>query len=269
MDLRFPHHENEIAQAEAATGKPFAHIWMHIGLLTVDGEKMSKSLGNIVNVKDILKRWDAEVIRMFFAQAHYRSPPDFSESALHDIHQSLNRIYRAKEQLEKYADPAVEMGKKEALNPDQKIYLDAITALEHGFEMAMDDDFNTPKAFAEIFSFITQTNRYFNTDSAPLPSLCSYALQTLESIGGVLTLFQPTTQKSMSRKDFEKLTILAQQFAVDSTSDREEILHRLLHRREKARQEKDWKTADNIRTGLEKLGYEIQDTSEGPVWRKK
>ena len=82
MDLRFPHHENEIAQAEAATGKQFAKYWMHIGLLTINGEKMSKSLGNIVNVKDLLKTWDPEVIRMFFAQTHYRSPPDFNEKAL-------------------------------------------------------------------------------------------------------------------------------------------------------------------------------------------
>jgi cysteinyl-tRNA synthetase len=269
MDLRFPHHENEIAQAEAATGKPFAHIWMHIGLLTVDGEKMSKSLGNIVNVKDILKREDAESIRMFFTQAHYRSPPDFSEQALQDIHQSLTRIYRAKEQLEKYAAPSVKIGKKEALTPDQKTYFDAVTTLEQGFEMAMDDDFNTPKAFAEIFSFITHTNRYFNNDSAPLPGLCSHALQMLEKIGRVLTLFQPTSHKLLGTRDFEKLKALAQQFAVDSTGDFEEILHQLLHRREKARQEKDWKTADSIRTDLDDLGYEIQDTSEGPVWRKK
>jgi cysteinyl-tRNA synthetase len=269
MDLRFPHHENEIAQAEAATGKLFAKIWMHIGLLTVDGEKMSKSLGNIVNVKDILKRWDAEVIRMFFSQAHYRSPPDFSEQALKDVHQSLIRIYRAKEQLEKYADSSVKIGKKEALNIDQKMYFDAITTLEQGFKMAMDDDFNTPKAYAHIFSFITNTNRYFNTDSAPLPGLCAYALHTLEKIGSVLTLFQPTSQKSTDTKDYDKLKALGQQFAIDSSGDFKEILHQLLHRREKARQEKDWKTADSIRAALDDLGYEIQDTSEGPVWRKK
>ncbi|MCJ2533764.1 MAG: cysteine--tRNA ligase, partial [Candidatus Thermoplasmatota archaeon] len=101
MDLRFPHHENEIAQAEAVTGKQFAKYWMHIGLLTVDGEKMSKSIGNIVNIRDLLKKWNAEVIRMFFAQAHYRSPPDFSEKALSDVKKGLDRMYRLKERLEK------------------------------------------------------------------------------------------------------------------------------------------------------------------------
>ena len=104
MDLRFPHHENEVAQAEAATGKQFAKYWMHIGLLTVDGEKMSKSIGNIINIKDLLKKWDSEVIRFFFVQAHYRSPPDFSEKVLEDSEKGLIRIHRLKEKLEKLSE---------------------------------------------------------------------------------------------------------------------------------------------------------------------
>jgi len=106
MDLRFPHHENEIAQSEAATGKQFVKNWMHIGLLTVDGEKMSKSIGNIINVKDLLEKWDAEVIRLFFALAHYRSPPDFSEKALINAEKGLTRIYRLKEKLEELSKDA-------------------------------------------------------------------------------------------------------------------------------------------------------------------
>ena len=106
MDLQFPHHENEVAQAEAATGQQFARYWMHIGLLTINGEKMSKSIGNIINIKDLLQTWDAEVLRMFFAQAHYRSPPDFSEKALTDVEKGRERLYRIKERLQEHAKQA-------------------------------------------------------------------------------------------------------------------------------------------------------------------
>ncbi len=265
MDLRFPHHENEIAQAEAATGKQFAKIWMHIGLLTIDGEKMSKSIGNILNVKDILKQWDAEIIRMFFAQAHYRSPPDFSEQALQDVKRSLTRINRVKEQLENSANFI-----EEKINKTDETYLEEINQLRQGFEVAMDDDFNTPKAFAELFTFVTNTNRYFSSTPKPHPKICTQGLQALKEIGNVLTLFQPEKHQKTYSHNLKKLQTIAQTYKIDITNlSSEDILQQLLKTREYARQQKDWKTADDIRNSLEDSGYEIQDTTEGPVWRKK
>ena len=122
MDLRFPHHENEIAQAEVATGKIFAKYWMHIGLLTVNGEKMSKSLGNIINVKDLLRTWNPEIIRFFFSQAHYRSPPDFSEKALKNSKKGLDRIYRLKEKLENLSEDRFSKIDECKLQKEEKIY---------------------------------------------------------------------------------------------------------------------------------------------------
>jgi len=193
MDLRFPHHENEIAQAEAATGKQFVKIWMHIGLLTVDGEKMSKSLGNFVNVKDLLKKWDAEIVRLFFASAHYRSPPDFNDKGLHDAEKGLTRIYRLKEKLEELSNDA-DVLNEEDLSGLDKEYFDDVTVFKSDFESAMDDDFNTPQAIAVIYEFVNKSNKYL--ESSPNNSLCKYALGMLISLGNVLTLFQPEGEKS-------------------------------------------------------------------------
>ncbi|RLF36426.1 MAG: cysteine--tRNA ligase, partial [Thermoplasmata archaeon] len=124
MDLCFPHHENEIAQAEAATGKTFAKYWIHIGLLTVNGEKMSKSLGNIVNIRDLLKKWDPEVIRFFYAQTHYRSPPDFTEKTLKNAEKSLEKIHRLKEKIEKISkDTKTTNINKNTLTKEEQQYL--------------------------------------------------------------------------------------------------------------------------------------------------
>ncbi|HDQ15439.1 MAG TPA: cysteine--tRNA ligase, partial [Bacteroidetes bacterium] len=126
MDLRFPHHENEIAQAEAGTGKKFANYWIHIGLLTVNGDKMSKSLGNIINVKDLIEKWDPEVIRFFFAQAQYRSPPDFSEKALKNAKKGLVRIHRFIEKLEICSENSKSKFDKKSLSKDEKEFLNFI-----------------------------------------------------------------------------------------------------------------------------------------------
>jgi cysteinyl-tRNA synthetase len=269
MDLRFPHHENEIAQAEAATGKPFAKYWMHIGLLTINSEKMSKSLGNIINIRDLLQKWDAEVLRMFFAQAHYRSPPDFSEKALTDIEKGLERLYRLKERLEEHA--AHQEPSPSKLSNDEKRYKETVKEFQTAFEQAMDDDFNTPKAFASLFEFVNASNRFFET-TKPSVDLCRYALEVYLRAGTVLTLFQPRTKASRQEDStvVRKLQQLLQPYQTSGTpSTAEELLRHLLDAREDARRRKDWGTADAIRKGLEVLGYEIQDTTHGPVWRKK
>jgi cysteinyl-tRNA synthetase len=271
MDLRFPHHENEIAQAEAATGKDFAKHWMHIGLLTVDGEKMSKSLGNIVNVKELLEKWDAEVVRFFFAQAHYRSPPDFSEKALKNAEKGLVRIHRIKEKLEKCASRKADKIKEKNLNSDEKEFLNSINDFKKGFESAMDDDFNTPQAVSTIFDFVNNSNRFFEKTTEPNPEICRLALDTLFELGNILTLFQPPKVKADKFDDelLKQVNKIAGKYGTVEGKTIEESMDLLLKAREEAREKKDWDTADGIRNDLDKLGFEIQDTNEGPVWRKK
>jgi len=275
MDLRFPHHENEIAQAEAATGKQFARFWMHIGLLTVDGQKMSKSIGNIVNIKDLLKQWDSEVIRLFYAQTHYRSPPDFNDKTLSDVAKGLDRIQRLKDTLFEFAsknlsDPIDET----TFSGEEKKYFSVVTEFKTQFEHAMDDDFNTPQAIATIFEFVNKTNSYLSNNSEPDEKLCKLALNTLVKLGNVLTLFQEEKQAKPEHdlKDVQqKLTRLIEKHGStsDSNASIDEIMSTLLKLREQARKNKKWDIADDIRSRLESLGFEIQDTDKGPVWRKK
>jgi len=272
MDLRFPHHENEIAQAEAATGKKFVNYWMHIGLLTINGEKMSKSLGNIINVKDLLKAWDPEVIRFFFAQAHYRSPPDFSEKALKNTEKGLDRIHRLKEKLEGFSEETDVEIDESKLAEGEKIYHKAIDDFKERFDQAMDDDINTPEAVAIIFDFVNKSNKYFENNSNPDAGLCKYALDTLVKLGNILTLFQPKIAPDNSEgdsllKNIRKILIKYEK-KVDGKSI-EELIDMLLVIREDARKRKDWGTSDDIRKELENIGFEIQDTSDGPTWRKK
>jgi cysteinyl-tRNA synthetase len=273
MDLRFPHHENEIAQAESATGKQFARYWMHIGLLTINGEKMSKSIGNIINVKDLLKTWDAEILRMFFAQAHYRSPPDYSEKALADNQKGLERLYRLKERLEALSGhEAKKKVSSASLSEHEQEYLLVIQQLRDEFEQAMDDDFNTPKAFASLFEFVNKSNKFFELRPQANPLLCKSALDLFVKIGNTLTLFQPKTTKTEQQDKTltEKLHhLLKLHGEPQQTTNVEELIKAALACRLEARNRKDWKTADSIRKELESLGFEIQDSAQGSTWRKK
>ncbi len=244
---------------------------MHIGLLTVEGEKMSKSLGNIVNIRDLLKSWDAEVIRMFFAQAHYRSPPDFSEKSLRDVKKGLDRMYRLKERLEKCSENSQnETIDENKLSPEEKHYLAVLNDSKTQFEQAMDDDFNTPKAFAALFDFVGSSNRFFENNESPNVGLCNHSLELFLQLGCVLTLFQPKTVQHDDVSLYKELESLLLEHDVSmDAKDTGELVKALLNVREEARKHKDWKTADEIRKKLEEIGYEIQDTEKGPVWREK
>ena len=274
MDLRFPHHENEIAQAEAASSKQFARYWIHIGLLTVDGEKMSKSLGNIINIKDLLQSWDSEVVRFFYAQAHYRSPPDFSEKALRNAEKGLVRIHRLKEKLEILSDnKKIDIIDKKSLNEEEKNYLKVIDDFKLDFETAMDDDFNTPQAVSALFDFVKKSNSFFEKNTEPNKKLCSYSLGILIKLGNILTLFQPSLIKVEISDDkilIEKLGKVLKKYNKDALENSlSDSINLLLELRENARKKKDWRTADNIRKELDEIGFEIQDTNDGPTWRKK
>ncbi|MFO7677324.1 MAG: cysteine--tRNA ligase [Thermoplasmatota archaeon] len=270
MDLRFPHHENEIAQAEAATKKKFVNYWMHIGLLTINGEKMSKSLGNIINIRDILQQWDAEVIRMFFAQAHYRSPPDFSEKALIDTKKGLDRIYRLKERLETVLKQKNnEIFDISICNKSEKQYIAIIDKFTKEFEAAMDDDFNTPKAFATIFEFINASNKILENSFIENTAIYAYALNQLQTLGKILTLFQEK-KDHIDISSTNKIQQLLEKYHISTQSDNIDTnIKKLLEMRKKSREQKNWKIADEIRSDLEDMGFEIQDTENGTIWRKR
>jgi len=274
MDLRFPHHENEIAQAEAATGKMFAKYWMHIGLLTINGEKMSKSLGNIVNIRDLLNKWDSEVVRFFFAQTHYRSPPDFNDKALSDAGKGLERVHRLKEKMESLCkNVASNKFNFKKLTSSEKNYLKVVEDFKKKFDDAMDDDFNTPQAIAAFFDFVNTSNKFFEENKNPNKELCKHALNVLVELGSVLTLFQPSVHEKDISKDsvlLEKLYNIISKYEknVDKTSIKN-LMEKIIVVREKARKDKDWGLADKIRKELLDIGFEVQDTQEGPVWRKR
>jgi cysteinyl-tRNA synthetase len=212
------------------------------------------------------------VIRFFFAQAHYRSPPDFSEKGLKNAEKGLNRIHRLKEKLERFSKGvSVEIGDT-SLNGEDKIYYDAIQSFKECFEKAMDDDFNTPEATAILFDFVNKSNSYFEKNSNPKSEVCKYAYDILVKLGNILTLFQTKTILSDLKEDylFNKLQGLLFKYKENIESKSiEELLDKILIVRGNARKTKDWKTADDIRKELEDIGFEIQDTNEGTVWRKK
>lgn len=234
---------------------------------------MSKSLGNIINVKDLLKKWDAEVVRLFFAQAHYRSPPDFNEKGLKNAEKGLVRIHRLKNKLENISDnKKVEEINENELTTEEKDYLEMINKLKSDFEKAMDDDFNTPQAVSVIFEYVNKSNRYFEKNPIVNKELSGFALDIFTKLGNILTLFQPKLTKKIDLDD--DLLIKVQNLARNYKKNVEEenidkLLAILLELREDARKNKDWNTADNIRKEIEEIGFEIQDTNDGPVWRKK
>ena len=267
LDLSFPHHENEIAQAEAADGNGFARYWMHIGLLTVDGEKMSKSIGNIINVKDLITKWDPEIVRFFYCQAHYRSPPDFSDKALGNAEKGLDRIHRLKERLEELSDDSTL--DKNNLNSGDAEYLKIIDNFRSDFEKVMDDDFNTPEAVAVLFEFVNSSNKYLQDQLNPDKALCKYAYDELIKLGEVLTLFQED-KKDYDNDVLDKIhQLLSKHEKNAKKTNVSDMMQRILDIRQNARKDKKWDIADSIRSDVESLGFEIQDTEKGAVWRKK
>jgi len=267
MDLSFPHHENEIAQAEASDGKGFAKYWMHIGLLTVDGEKMSKSIGNIINIKDLIEKWDPEVVRFFYCQAHYRSPPDFSDKALSNAEKGLTRIHRLKEKLEEQSDD--QKLDVNTLNSDNIEYLKIIDKFKSDFENVMDDDFNTPEAVAVLFEFVNNSNKFLKDHPNPDKALCKYAHDQLINLGEILSLFQTEGDKDDAILADKLHQVLLQYNFNAIKSSVSDMMDQILEIRQNARIEKKWDVADSIRSVVESLGFEIQDTDKGAVWRKK
>ena len=161
-DLLFPHHENEVAQSEGATGKPYVHYWMHNGFINVDNEKMSKSLGNFFTVRDILKEYDAEDVRMFMLSAQYRSPINFSREMIAQAHSSLSRLYTARDQMTFLLQHAPER----ELSEEEKAFVQRVQEHVAKFDAAMDDDLNTADAMGAIFELVRDANLNLNAETA-------------------------------------------------------------------------------------------------------
>ena len=254
MDLIFPHHENEIAQSEAATGKPFVMYWLHNGFVKIKGEKMSKSLGNIILIRDILKKYDAELLRLFLLKTHYRSPIDFTFDALEKEKESLDRLYRAKEKAEELIKE-----KEEALKGESKQIMEHLRKLLDEFEEAMDDDFNTALALGKLYDAVREFNRFIDTSGASMGEKAAIAKQMLNFMENVKDVFGILRYEA--NEWFKKLKTEGLELS-------QEEIEELIKKRQEARKRKDYKEADRIRDYLKEKGIILEDRPDGStVWR--
>lgn len=247
-DLIFPHHENEIAQSEAATGGEFVKYWVHNGLIQINREKMSKSLGNIISIKDALSRWSREAIRMFFLSHHYRNPADFSEKAMDESEIALERLYAT---LKRADDLRKEVKK------DDKELRTILELFKTKWIEAMSDDFNTADALGNLFDLIRAVNR--SIDSSGWTGALGAALEEIRRFGVVLGILELAPDDYLKRERLSKKSL-------EITED--EIQH-LIEERTAARKEKNWKRADEIRVYLDSRGITLEDTPKGTIWKVK
>jgi cysteinyl-tRNA synthetase len=264
-DLIFPHHENEIAQAEAASGKSFVRYWIHNGFVNINQEKMSKSLGNFFTIKDILKNYHPEVIRLFLLSHHYRSPVDFSAETMHDAKAGLERIYSTLAEVDAFlAGKDFPEVNEEGLSPRDKELYDEIKVLIAQFEQAMDDDFNTALALGHVYNAVRALNRFLSdpefkkTDSAR--SIVSVAYRVFSKIGTVLGLFQVKPREFLEMLKNQKLSDL--DIAVNE-------IEKLIEERNQARRGKNWSRADEIRDCLIKKNIILEDGRDKTTWKIK
>lgn len=258
-DLIFPHHENECAQATSCWHEPLANLWMHTGMLRVDGEKMSKSLGNFYTLKEVLDRYPADALRLLMLQTHYRSPLDFSFSRLEGTCQSLERLRGTVKNLKWAAEQSEDASGQDAQAVQELAA--AIDEARSAFVGAMDDDFNTSAALAAIFALATKANTYLDQAKNQVStSVTLRAMDTLIELLGVLGV------ESVRPADDEyplEVVELAREVAGYEGNDPTEAVSALIEARAQARQEKNWATADAIRDGISALGLVVEDTAAG------
>jgi cysteinyl-tRNA synthetase len=238
-DLIFPHHENEIAQSEAVTGKPFARFFMHVGYLNINNEKMSKSLGNFFTVREILKEYEAEVLRFLMLSSHYRSPINFSKELMEQSKNALERLYTAlyaMEHLEKVTP-------ERPMSPKEEEYLKKQLENKNKFIESMDDDFNTASAIAALFDIVREFNVSLNENSSK--EAVKKTKELVLELGGVLGLFSK----------FQPALL-------------DEEIERMIKERQEARKAKNYALADKIRDELKARGIIIEDTPTGTRWRR-
>ena len=232
-DLLFPHHEDEIAQSEGATGHPYVHYWMHNGFINIDNQKMSKSLNNFFTVRDIAKEYDLEVVRYFLLSAHYRSPINFSRDQIEAASSSLSRLYNARNNLRFL----LENGENRDMNPDEEAFCQRLKEYEHKFDAAMDDDLNTADALGAIFELVKDANVSLTSISAK--AAIQAALDSLLAICGVLGILS---------KDENAIP---------------EKIQKMLDERAEARKNRNWSRSDELRDAIKAEGYTVEDTKQG------
>jgi len=238
-DLVFPHHENEKAQSEALTGKPFARYWLHNGFLNIEKQKMSKSLGNFFTVRDIEKEFDPQVIRLFMLSAHYRSPLNFSRELMEAAKNALMRIQNFKTMLDHMAETVLDS----QLDAEESAWAQGLGKYRADFEAAMEDDINTADALAAIYELVRDANTYLQS-----------AARTKKTVEVVGDLF----------KDLSDVLGIS----VRESGGLEEEIESLIEKRQQARAEKNWAEADRIRDDLKERGIVLEDTPQGVRWKR-
>ena len=263
-DLVFPHHENEIAQSEAATGCTFSTCWLHGGMLRINEEKMSKSLGNFMLLKDVLAECDPQALRLLMLQTHYRSPLDFSDTRLTEATQSLERIKNCVHNMLWALDVAAVC---EGPNSDAADNLNAACAsMKEKFEFCMDDDFNTAGALGAVFGFVGRANAFVDGCSALSEQErkgLDLAAKTVIELMGVLGIDVSGSNDEDAPCWPKETCELAAKYANYEGTDAHKAADALLCARTKARASKNWEVADAIRDGLGELGFVIEDTTNG------
>lgn len=240
QDLIFPHHENEIAQSECFTGKPFAHYWMHNGYINVDNVKMSKSLGNFFTVRDVAEKYGYEPIRYLLISAQYRSPINYSTDIIEQCISALNRLYTCRDSLDFELKNA-----SDAEHDGDRAIIDGFGKYREQFIDAMDDDFNTADAIASIFELVRDINTNV-VGKTPSKALVEGAISVFDELTGVLGLVY-------NRK----------------TETLDSDIEALIEARTNARKEKNWAEADRIRDQLKEMGIVLEDTAQGVKWHRE
>jgi cysteinyl-tRNA synthetase len=260
-DLIFPHHENEIAQSQAFSGKIPAHYWIHNGFIKINSEKMSKSLGNVFSIREILKLYHPEVLRLFFLQSHYRSPIDFTDESLADARSGMDRFYSTLAQISPFLVQCEDSVSGELPSKEQKLF-EKISELPARFSEAMDDDFNTARALGYIFDLVRILNGYMGEEgfsANPISEqLLKQAYKKILETGNVLGLFCENPEEYFI-KDRNRA-------AIKLGLDLAEIEKKISERTE-ARASKDWKKADEIRKELARQKIHLMDSQTGTNWR--
>ncbi len=245
-DLEFPHHENEIAQSEGATGRTFCNYWMHVGYLKFDEKKMSKSLGNFMTVRDFRQKYDPRVLRFFLLNAHYRSPLNFNDELLEQSISSVERINNFHSNFLHAMKTSEDLDKKD--EADERM-LDILQNQVHQFDAAMCDDLNTADALASIFTLIREVNNYLSREriNAMVLSEISYELDMIDEVLGIFPM-------KFDQSEYDELL--------------EDEIWEMIEKRDRARKEKDFATADAIRDQLKEKGIIIEDTPQGARWKR-
>ena len=239
MDLSFPHHENEIAQSEALTGKPFANYWLHSAFVNINNQKMSKSLNNFFTAREILEEYDADVVRFLMLSAHYRIQVNFSKELLDSAKASMERLYNTVGNLENLLDEIT----KQNMNNEEEKYLNSLDKYRDKYIEKMDDDFNTADAISVLFELSKDVNTNITISSSK--ELVTKALNLIRELGEPLGILQKTTKTSL-----------------------EDEIEALIQERQNARKNKDFALSDKIRDDLKARGIVLEDTSQGVRWKK-